>query len=80
MARESGVRRLLLTHFSARYSFDTSDLEREARQVFPNVTAARDGTEIDVPYAERGAGDAGRGSESASRSPRPAPLGQPSDP
>jgi ribonuclease Z len=74
VARDADVRRLVLTHFSARYSYDASELEREARQVFSNVIAARDGTEIDVPYSERGAGDAGRGSESASRSPRPAPL------
>jgi ribonuclease Z len=74
VARDADVRRLVLTHFSARYSYDASELEREARQVFSNVIAARDGTEIDVPYSERGAEDTGRGSESASRSPRPAPL------
>ena len=53
LARDADVRRLMLTHFSARYSHDASELEREARQVFGNVTAARDGTEIDVPYVER---------------------------
>ena len=53
LARDADVRRLVLTHFSARYSHDASELEREARQVFPSVIAARDGTEIDVPYAER---------------------------
>jgi ribonuclease Z len=53
VARDADVRRLVLTHFSARYSHDASELEREARQVFPNVIAARDGTEIDVPYVER---------------------------
>jgi ribonuclease Z len=55
VARDAEVRRLALTHFSARYSHDASELEREARQVFPNVVAARDGTELDVPYAERAA-------------------------
>ena len=53
VARDADVRRLVLTHFSARYSHDASELEREARQVFPNVSAARDGMEIDVPYTER---------------------------
>jgi len=53
VARDADVRRLVLTHFSARYSRDASELEREAREVFANVLVARDGTEIDVPYAER---------------------------
>jgi ribonuclease Z len=61
VARDADVRRLVLTHFSARYSHDAGELEREARQVFPNVLAARDGTEVDVPYAERGAVSAERG-------------------
>ena len=52
VARDADVRRLILTHFSARYSHDASELEREARQVFGNVLAARDGTEVEVPYAD----------------------------
>ena len=52
VAARAGVRRLLLTHFSARYSRDPSDLEREAKEVFANVTIGRDGMEIDVPYEE----------------------------
>jgi ribonuclease Z len=44
------VGRLVLTHFSARYSRDPGDLEREAKEVFGNVTIGRDGMEIDVPY------------------------------
>jgi ribonuclease Z len=53
LARDAEVRRLVLTHISARYSRDAVDLEREARQVFPNTLVARDGTEIDVPFEER---------------------------
>ena len=50
VALGAGVKRLLLTHFSARYSRDPSDLDREAKEVFPQVTIARDGMEVDMPY------------------------------
>ncbi|HEY7566938.1 MAG TPA: ribonuclease Z [Gemmatimonadaceae bacterium] len=52
VAQRAGVRRLVLTHLSARYTRDTSELEREAREIFPATTIARDGMEIDVPYAD----------------------------
>lgn len=51
VARVAEVQRLVLTHISARYSYDASDLEREAREVFANTIIARDGTEVEVPYA-----------------------------
>ena len=56
VAIRAGVRRLVLTHLSARYTRDTSDLEREARAVFPATVVARDGMEIDVPYADEALG------------------------
>jgi ribonuclease Z len=50
VARDAGVRSLVLTHFSARYSRDASDLVREARECFENTVVGRDGLEIEVEY------------------------------
>lgn len=50
VARDAGALRLVLTHFSARYSRDAAELEREAKAVFREVLVAKDGLEIEVPY------------------------------
>ena len=50
LARRAGCERLLLTHFSARYSRDAAELEAQARAEFPNVTIGKDGMQIDVPF------------------------------
>ncbi len=52
VALEAGVRRLVLTHISSRYSRDAAELLAEARAVFPETIIARDGMTVDVPYAD----------------------------
>ena len=47
VARDAGARRLLLTHFSARYA-DTAQLVAEAREVFPETEAAEELRRYDV--------------------------------
>lgn len=49
LAKKAGVRKLALTHFSARYT-STSPLVKEARKVFPETIAAADGMSVDVDY------------------------------
>ena len=50
VAAKAGVRRLILTHLSARYSVNTSDLLTQAREIFPNTVIAKDGLELEVPF------------------------------
>lgn len=49
LAKSARVRRLVLTHFSARYT-TTSSLVREARKIFPDTIAAADGLSLEVDY------------------------------
>jgi ribonuclease Z len=50
LARTAGCRRLLLTHFSARYSRDAAELEAQARAEFPDVTIGKDGMVVEVAF------------------------------
>lgn len=51
IARKAGVRKLVLTHVSARYS-DALILVEQARRIFPDVLVAEDLMEIEVPFSE----------------------------
>jgi ribonuclease Z len=50
LARDCEARRLVLTHFSARYSRDPGELVTQAQSVFSATIAARDGLEIEIPF------------------------------
>ncbi|HEX6105805.1 MAG TPA: ribonuclease Z [Gemmatimonadales bacterium] len=52
IALEAGVRRLVLTHISPRYSRDAAELLGEALAIFPHTVIARDGMTVDVPFAD----------------------------
>jgi len=52
VGRDAGVRRLLLTHISARYADAPAVLEREARQIFPGAKVAFDGLALEIPYLD----------------------------
>jgi ribonuclease Z len=52
VALAAGVKKLVLCHVSARYSMSADELVKEAKEVFPNVSVARDGQEVDVPFAD----------------------------
>jgi ribonuclease Z len=51
LAKEAGARKLVLTHFSARYT-SVGSLVKEARKIFPDTVAAADGLAIEVDYPE----------------------------
>ncbi|MCR2802886.1 ribonuclease Z [Paenibacillus soyae] len=49
VARDAGAQRLVMTHFSGRYSNEElARLEAEAAEIFPNVTAAKDLSMLDI--------------------------------
>ena len=52
VALRAVVRRLILTHFSARYARESAELDAQAREIFPATSCARDGLEVDVPFVE----------------------------
>jgi ribonuclease Z len=50
VALAAKVRKLVINHLSARYSISAEELVKEAREVFPEVVAAKDGMTVDVPF------------------------------
>jgi ribonuclease Z len=50
IAKAAGVRQLVLTHISPRYTREAPELLAEARAVFPDTTIARDGMTIEVRF------------------------------
>jgi ribonuclease Z len=54
IARDARVRRLVLTHISARYSREAPELLEEARAIFPATLVARDGLTLEVPFPDAG--------------------------
>ncbi|HLR92567.1 MAG TPA: ribonuclease Z [Atopostipes sp.] len=50
VAKEAGVGKLLLTHFSSRYLYnDMKEIKKETRRVFPNTYLMNDFQEVTVP-------------------------------
>ena len=52
VALAAKARRLVLSHVSARYSISAEELIKEAKPVFDNVTVAKDGMTVGVPFAD----------------------------
>lgn len=50
VARMAKVRKLALTHISARYTREAPELVAEARAIFPETVIAKDGLTIEVPF------------------------------
>ncbi|HEY9245674.1 MAG TPA: ribonuclease Z [Candidatus Methanoperedens sp.] len=52
IAKKAGVKQLILTHISTRYSEDTESLFQDAKKVFGNVRLAEDLMEIEISLSD----------------------------
>ncbi|MGI5991091.1 MAG: ribonuclease Z [Methanosarcina sp.] len=50
LAKEAGVRKLILTHISSRYTDDAEPILTDSKKIFENVIIAKDLMEIEIPY------------------------------
>lgn len=50
LAKKAGVRRLILTHISSRYTDDVEPILADSKRIFENVIVAEDLMELEVPY------------------------------
>ncbi|KKG11863.1 ribonuclease Z [Methanosarcina sp. 2.H.T.1A.6] len=50
LAKEAGVRKLVLTHISSRYTDDVEPILKDSTIVFENVVVAEDLMELEIPY------------------------------
>jgi ribonuclease Z len=50
LAKEAGVRKLVLTHISSRYTDDVEPILKDSKKIFENVIVAEDLMELEIPY------------------------------
>jgi len=50
LAKEAGVRKLILTHISSRYTDDAEPILTDSKKIFENAIVAEDLMEVEIPY------------------------------
>jgi len=50
LSKEAGVRKLILTHISSRYTDDPAPILTDSKKIFENVVVAEDLMEVEIPY------------------------------
>lgn len=50
LAKKAGVRKLILTHISSRYTDDADPILADSKKIFENVIVAEDLMEVEIPY------------------------------